>query len=292
MKPKLLGQNIGINHSLNFHKDVLPHFLRVYHFHAELELVYIKKSTGTRFLGNSIENFKAGDLVLIGENLPHMWQNDPVYFQDNNSLVAEALVVHFRKDFAGKDFLERPELASVKRLLELSARGIQFRGKRISAIVAEIEKLAEQNEFKRLMTLIQLLKLLSTCRDYKILVSPGFIDTWSQTEHRRLEGIYAFVYSNFKDRISLAKVANLAGMHSSAFCRFFKRTTGKTFFHFLNEVRVGYACRLLIDSRYNISEVAYACGYNNLSNFNRQFKAINGRTPTEYIMLVRPGWNR
>ncbi|NJM25302.1 MAG: hypothetical protein HC859_07260 [Bacteroidia bacterium] len=220
MKPKLLDRNIGVNHSLNFHKDVLPHFLKVYHFHPELELVFIKKSTGTRFLGDSIENFQVGDLVLIGENLPHMWQNDPVYFREDKPLVAEALVVHFKKDFAGKDFFELPELASVKRLIELSARGILFRGKSVNTAVAEIEKLASQNEFKRLMTLIHLLKLLSTCRDYEVLVSPGFVDACNQAEHRRLEGIYAFVYSNSRSRFCWPPWPNLQACMRRRFAGF------------------------------------------------------------------------
>src|SRR5258706_5579439 len=271
MKPRLLDRSTTLNRSFELHHHFYPHFLKVWHYHPELELVLIKKSSGTRFLGDTIKKFQEGDLVLIGENLPHMWQNDPIYFENEIDTAAEALVIYFSHDFAGKGFLEQPELAPVKELLETAKRGILFTGQTKNIAAEALENMLHANDFDRFIQFIQLLGLLANESQIAILSSPGFVDSFKKEENRRLDKIYEYVLSNFKEEIHLEKVADLAGMNISSFCRYFKKTTNKTFSHFLNEVRIGFACRLLMEHKYNISETCYECGFNNISNFNRQF---------------------
>jgi AraC-like DNA-binding protein len=285
MKPKLLDRSSTLNQAFELHHHQYDHFLRVWHYHPELELVYIKKSSGTRFLGDSIKKFQEGDLVLIGENLPHMWQNDNIYFEKDSGLTAEALVIHLNKDFAGKDFFRLSELVSIKDLFENAKRGVLFRGEIKTHVVRMVEEMLESSPFDRFIILLQLLKLLSTDTSVEILASPGFVDNFKKEENRRLDKIYDYIINNFKEEITLEKVADLAGMNISSFCRYFKKTTNKTFSHYLNEVRVGFACRLLIEQKYNISETCYSSGFNNISNFNRQFKIILNMSPSEYMKL-------
>jgi len=285
MKPKLLDRSTKLNHSFDLHHHAYTHFLKVWHYHPELELVFIKKSTGTRFLGDSIKKFQEGDLVLIGENLPHMWQNDSAYFEADSSLSAEALVIHFNKNFAGTDFFKMPELTPIKELLEIAKRGILFKGEIKYTVAEMLEKMLLASDFDRFMQLLHLLKILANESSLEILSSPGFVDSFKREENRRLDKIYDFIINNFREEITLDKVADLAGMNTSSFCRYFKKTTDKTFSHYLNEVRIGFACRLLMEHKYNISETCYACGFNNISNFNRQFKNIAKMSPSEYAKL-------
>lgn len=287
MKPKLLDRSTKLNHSFELHHHCFPHFLQVWHYHPELELVYIKNSTGTRFLGDSIQKFQAGDLVLIGENLPHMWQNDEIYFTEKSGLSAEALVIHFNKDFAGKDFLSLPELSGIKQLFEIAKRGILFKGDIKPTIASMLENMFQANDFERLIHLIQLLKFLSMASELDVLSSPGFVDSFKREENRRLDKIYEYIINNFREEITLEKAADLANMNTSSFCRYFKKTTSKTFSQYLNEVRVGFACRLLMEKKFNISETCYESGFKNISNFNRQFRNIAGMSPSEYTKLHR-----
>jgi len=287
MKPKLLDRSTKLNLSFELHHHYYPQFLKVWHYHPELELVFIKKSTGTRFLGDSIKKFQAGDLVLIGENLPHMWQNDPVYFEKDSNLFAEALVIHFNKDFAGKDFFKMPELAQIKELLEVSKRGILFRGKVCQCAESALQQMLIASDFDRFVHFMQLLKMLANESSIETLSSPGFVESFKREENRRLDKIYDFIINHFREEITLEQVAEMAGMNTSSFCRYFKKTTNKTFSHYLNEVRVGFACRLLMEHKHNISETCYACGFNNISNFNRQFRNIANMSPSEYAKLHR-----
>lgn len=286
MKPKLLDRSTKLNHSFELHHHCFQHFLKVWHYHPELELVYIKKSTGTRFLGDSIQKFQEGDLVLIGENLPHMWQNDEIYFTENSGLSAEALVIHFNKDFAGKDFLNLPELSAIKELFETAKRGILFR-ENIKPIAGMLENMLQANDFDRMIQLLQLLKFLTLNSNLHVLSSPGFVDSFKREENRRLDKIYEYIINHFREEITLETAADLANMNTSSFCRYFKKTTSKTFSQYLNEVRVGFACRLLMEKKFNISETCYECGFKNISNFNRQFRNIAGMSPSEYTRYHR-----
>ena len=263
--------------SLNTTQDA--HFLKIWHYHPELELVLILESTGTRFIGDSISKFAPGELVLLGSNLPHMWLNDPEYFEPNTTLKAEAIAIHFSKEFLGADFLDTPEMASIASLLDRSTRGIVFE-KVSSEIKKKLLQLNPLSPFERTMQFLALLQELSTTPGRTI--SKGYQDNARTSNSKNFDVVYEYLFKNFKEPIMLGEVAALIPMNPSAFSRLFSKFHKKSFTRYLNEIRIGYACRLLIEKRYDVSEICYACGFNSLSNFNRQFKTITGKTPLEY----------
>jgi len=264
--------------SLNTTQDA--HFLKIWHYHPELELVLILESTGTRFIGDSISKFAPGELVLLGSNLPHMWLNDPEYFEPHTTLKAEAIAIHFRKEFLGTDFLNTPEMAAIASLLNRAARGIVFE-KVSSEIKQKLVQLKALSPFERTMQFLALLQELSTtpCR---AISSTGYQNSALTSNSKNFDAVYEYLFKNFRKPIMLGEVAALIPMNPSAFSRLFSKFHKKSFTRYLNEIRIGYACRLLIEKRYDVSEICYACGFNSLSNFNRQFKTITGKTPLEY----------
>ncbi|MRI01306.1 helix-turn-helix domain-containing protein [Kriegella sp. EG-1] len=282
MKLHLLNRSSVVNESFRVSHNRFANFLRVWHYHPEYELVLILQSTGTRFVGDSIVKFKEGELVLIGKNVPHMWLNDEVYFEEYSELQAEAIAIHFKEDFLGKDFFDIPEMKIVANFLNQASRGIKF--KNIDAsILNEIINLVRHNSTTRIFKLIEILYLLSKHSEYEFLSSSSFVSAFHKTENRRLDKIYEFVFENFNNPISSSDVAEIADMNKSAFSRFFKKTHKKSFTTYLNEIRVGYACKLLLENKESITSIAYMSGFNNISNFNRQFKAIHGASPSSYL---------
>lgn len=281
MKPHLLDRSKS-HQSLNIQRHKLPSFLKVWHYHQEIELVLILKSTGKRFVGDNIEGFRPGQLVLLGENLPHMWLNDKIYLQNNEKLKAESIAAYFNKDFLGKDFFNTPELFGIKNLINEAKRGILFL-ELDDAIKYKLLELPKLKGVEQILSLINILDKLSKWEKIKFLSSEAFLNSYSQSKHNRLKKVYEYVFENFQNPIRLSEVAELANMNPSAFSRFFKKAHRKTFIRYLNEIRVGEACKLLIEDKKRIKDICYDCGFNNISNFNRQFKLIRKKTPTEFI---------
>ncbi len=267
--------------SVTHHKE--PNFLKVWHYHPELELILTLKSTGTRFVGDSIKNFAEGDLVLLGKNLPHMWLNDDAYFNKNNNLIAEDIVIHFKKDFLGFDFLNAHEMKPIFNLLEASKYGIKFTGstEKLSKKITKIKKL--QPGFKRTLKFIKLLSDLAHHKQFEFLSSESFVHSFIQNKNSKLDKTYEYIFANFNKEIRLNDIAQIAKMNPTAFSRFFKRVNRKTFSRYLNEVRIGYACKKLIENKSSIASICFESGYNNVSNFNRQFKAIKKMSPRTYL---------
>ncbi len=272
------------NKAFTIRRHKFPYFLKIWHYHTELELVVVLKSKGTRFIGDNIEQFKHGEIILIGKDLPHMWLNDNEYFEEGSTLEAEAIAVHFREDFAGKSFLKMTEMSSISDLLEKANFGIRFFGE-TEGIIERIENLSSLNEFDKIIEFIQILNVLARHKNYHLLSSLGFVNSFNTAEVKNLDKIYEYIIKNFKKTISLEKVASIAHMNPSAFSRFFKRVNRKTFTQYVSEIRIGYACKLLIENKYNVSEVCYESGFNNISNFNRQFKKAMNYSPSEYLKL-------
>ena len=284
MKPLLIDRSSLPNKSFTIRNHRFPNFLKVWHHHPELELVVILKSTGTRFIGDNIEQFCEGEVVLIGKNLPHMWLNDKEYFETDSSLEAEAIAIHFNKDFAGKDFLKMPEMVAIAKLLERSGQGIKFSGD-LHWFIYQIKKIYELTAFDRTLKFIKLLNYLAEYNDHTLLSSSGFVNSFKKTGRNNLDKVYEYIIKNFKNNIRRSDIAEIANMDPSAFSRFFKRVHRITFTEYLLEVRIGYACKLLIENKSNISEICYESGFNNLSNFNRQFKKAMNCSPSDYSRL-------
>ncbi|WP_422082943.1 AraC family transcriptional regulator [Ulvibacterium sp.] len=281
MKLHFLDRSTYKDSSFTIRYNDYPYFLKVWHYHPELELVYIRESTGTRFIGDNIKKFEKEEVVLIGPNLPHMWFNDEKYFSPSSELRARAYVVHFRRDFMGVDFFNAPELQHIKNLIEFSRYGIKFLdlGNDVKAKIADLSKM---QPFDKWLQLMKVLDSLAKHPTKMILSSEGFLKRFKSASPKSMYKVYEFIFNHFNESISLKDVANVACMNPSAFSRLFKRLNRKTFKDYLNEIRIGYACKLISENEYNITRICYESGYNNISNFNRQFRRIMGKSPSQY----------
>ena len=284
MELHLLDRASSPDSSFTVTRHRYPNFLKVWHHHPELELGLMRKSKGTRFIGDSIEKFEEGEVILIGKNLPHMWLNDEMYFVEESNLAAEAIVIHLTQDFLGKRFLMAAEMQSISKLLRRADQGIKFMGLD-SGVLGQIEGLLNLGSFEKTLKFIEMLNRLSRHENYKLLSSTGFVSSFKKTEDENLDKIYAYIFKNFNGPIRSKDVAEVAHMNASAFSRFFKRVHRKTFTKYLNEIRKGYSCKLLMERKNTIASICYESGFNNISNFNRQFKTIVGMSPTEYLRL-------
>lgn len=255
-----------------------PEFETAWHHHPEYELILILGSTGTRFMGDSIQKFNKTELVLIGPNLPHCWKEDA----DFPAADARAYVIHFSQNFLGKEFFDIPEGRQIKQLLDQSRFGLQFTSTIEEECLQRIPRIFETTDFDRVLHLLQLLNLLAKSEKFFQLSSSGFSDLFIENHSDRINKVFEYTLANFKEPIELEKVAELVYMSRTAFCRFFKKSTGKTYFDFLKEIRLGHACKLLQESDESINHVAYHSGYENMSNFNRQFKELLNISPLKY----------
>jgi AraC-like DNA-binding protein len=286
MKLHLLDRSGMSNRSFTTKVNEYPYFLKIWHYHPELELVVILKSEGTCFIGDSIEKFEVGDIVLIGKDLPHMWLNDEDYFDQNSNQSAKAIAIHFRQDYLGADFFKTPEMSHIYALFDKAKCGLKFLNIS-STIVNELQNMLELKGFEKTMSFINILNKLSIHEDIKELSSLGFINSFKASKSDTQDKVQAYIFKNFNKKISLEEAANIAHMNTAAFSRFFKRVNKKTFSRYITEIRIGYACKLLMEDKFNIAAICYESGFNNLSNFNRQFKTIMNCSPSSYLLKRR-----
>lgn len=258
-----------------------PYFNIPWHFHPEFELVLILKSEGKRFIGDNIQNFGIGDLVLVGSDLPHWYRNDAIYYENNKDLEAASIVIHFKMDFLGDSFFSKPEARGVKRLLQESVMGLEIHGNAREQASKMIKDMLYLNDMDKLLQFLSILNILSKSQEYITLSNPVSVGIVAK-DSERINAIYEYVMRNFKNDISIQDASEIIHMCPAAFCRYFKKRTRKTFSYFLNEIKIGHACKMLIEKDLSIAEICYACGYNNISYFNRQFKYIKKITPQGY----------
>lgn len=262
----------------------LPAFDHAYHFHPELELAWIESGHGRRFVGDSIETFRAGDLVLLGANLPHLFFTD---LRDSEGPQwARATVIQFRPDVFGTQFLNLPDMKAVSDLLGRAARGLHFSAKASAVAGPAMAALTHAAGPARIIGFLSVLDKLSRYRA-RPLSSRGFRPELRTADMERIHRTIAWVHEHFRDPIFLADAARIAALAPAAFCRFFKRATGRTFSAFVNEVRVARACRLLAQTTNPVAEIAFDCGFGALSNFNQKFSAIKQMPPREFRRRFR-----
>ncbi len=257
-----------------------------WHYHPEYELVLVTKSTGRRMVGDHIGYFNEGDLVLMGPMLPHVWVNDNEYINGSNKDAADAIVVQFVEDFLGEKFLQIPEIEGLKKILELSNSGLEIKGNTRKRINALMMQMPDASGLQRLSLLFAIFDLLANTKEYQLLASPVFINSTTHHISGRFNNITEYIMRNFDNNISLNEVAAVANMATTTFCNFFKEHYRVTFMEYVTEIRIGHACKLLSDPTKNIVEAAYESGFNNLANFNRQFKKLKNMTPTEYRKML------
>ena len=258
------------------HTEFLKTNKASWHFHPELELVYVNKGQGKRHIGNHLSYFNNSQLLLIGPNLPHNG------FTDRLTTNGFETLIQFKEDFLGKDFFEIPEMKKIKELFERSKKGILFGSETKIKVGYKIEKLVEKKGFKKLLVFLEILNILSKASDYTILNVDGYAVETELQDSSKLDIIYKHINTNFKEHISLDQIANVANMTVPAFCRYFKKVTGKTFTKLVNEYRVVHATKLLSESMMSITDISYECGFNNFSHFNKLFKEITGKNASGY----------
>ena len=253
----------------------------IWHFHPELELVYINGGSGRRHVGHHLSYFSDGDLMLIGSNLPHSGFTDPL--SGNHS----ETIIQMKPDFLGEHFFNLPEMIPVKQLFEKAKMGITFQGIKKIALGKKLEEIPWIDPNKRLLVLLDVLQELAQCKEYTLLNGEGVVLEVSPQDNDRMNTIYNYVRKNFRETITLDEIAALAHMTVPSFCRFFKKKAGKNFTKFVNEYRLVHASKLLSEETTSITEICLASGFNNFSHFNKAFKNFVGKSPSAYRNEVK-----
>ncbi|UBM57189.1 AraC family transcriptional regulator [Marinilongibacter aquaticus] len=282
MKVALEKHIESLNSSIIFRDLIEPYFDPNWHFHPHYQLFTVLEGTGTRFVGDSIEHFGVGDTVFLGPDIPHLWSSDKDYFQANSGLKTQGLVLYFTADFLGESFFQKPEMHAIANLMEKSKRGLKYKGKTKDVLIESLIKMRNLCGFESIIELLQLLHFLSKSHEYEHITSINYLNTFKVSETERMQKVHDYVLQNFKDPIRLGDMAREVNMTEPAFCRYFKKRANKTFSEFVNEIRIGHACKLLKSDELAVSQIAYECGFNTLSNFNAQFKRFTDKTPKEY----------
>jgi len=281
MKLILKNSDNPANEKVNITKKVIPCLDSSWHYHSEYELLYISKSTGVRFVGDSVSQFSPGDLVLVGPYLPHLWRNDPSYYKDGESTKVKTIIIKFTKDFMGEGTLNMPEFSDIYHLLDQSKYGITFDKAVSDQLSQDLINIIDLPPAGQMIKLMELLHILSMT-DKKGLLSATDMRQYTTENSERLDTVLKFISDNYANYINLQDVADVACMTTNSFCRFFKKMTHKSFTQFLNEVRIKNASRILVQEDYPVSEICYMVGYKSITNFNMQFKQIMGVTPKDY----------
>ncbi|MFK7811908.1 MAG: AraC family transcriptional regulator [Maribacter sp.] len=259
-----------------------PVFDPHWHFHAEYQLFMVLKGSGTRFIGDSVKPFKAGDITFTGPDLPHLWRSDEIRKQEKNIAWSEGVVIYFKEDFLGDNLLQTEEAIRLRQLFHRSLRGMEFKGQTAENLKQLVLELISKEGFEGILHLLKILDVISKTTEYEQLANPGYTNTLREADTERMYQVYAFVMENFKRKMSLSELAELTNMTSTSFSRYFKVHANKSFSEFVSEIRVGHACKLLIEKKMNVSQACYESGFQTLSNFNKQFKANTNRTPLTY----------
>ncbi len=272
--PKAPDNAFSIRH------DIVPQFGTIWHYHPEIELHYLIKGEGIRFVGDNIGNFQQDDMILIGSNLPHTWKCNLSNAATDNHV--EALVLHFHPDCLGKEFLNVYETQGLAKLFEQAKNGLIIKGNSKEKIKRLMWRLKREAGINKIVYLLRIYAILLESREYEVLSNSVEYAKFSQLDGNRMEKVLSFTLQNFRDKILIEDVARLTNLSVTSFCRYFKMTTNKSYFDFLTEVRLNHACRLIIKTDYTIQHIALDSGFENTSNFYRHFKNVKGTTPKEY----------
>lgn len=247
-----------------------------WHYHPEIELVYVNGGSGKRQIGSHVSYYNNGELILIGSNLPHCGLTDRLTGNTSET------VIQMKLDFLGNDFFDIPEMKKIQALFGTANGGISFSGKTKKKIGEKIEVLEYQTDFQRLLSILNIFNELANSKEIKLLNAEGFSLATDIKDNDRINVVFNHVKNNFKEEITLDEIANMVSMTIPSFCRYFKKITNKTFVQFVNEYRLVHASKLLAEKPMSITEVCFECGFNNFSHFNKSFKAFTGQNPSEY----------
>jgi len=250
--------------------------LPYWHFHPEYEIVFISNGNGQRKIGDHLSKYENGDLIFLGPNLPHLGFAQELFESHIE------IVVQMQERFLGKDFFDAIELGQIKKLFKRARTGLVFYGDTKKDIGERLEKMMEFDNFSKMLELLMILQIMAYSKDCAPLNINYLSIEVKPQDYGRMQMVNEFVEKNYGHKFQLHEVAELTSMTVPAFCRFFKKLTHKTFIEFVNEFRVAQACRLLSRKHLSIAAVCFECGFNNVSHFNKLFKAITHQTPTAY----------
>ena len=272
IKPKF-GTSFELKHFVDGNQNEKATF---WHFHPELELVYVKGGRGVRHVGHHMSHYKNGDLVLIGSNLPHSG------FTDRNTGHESEVVIQFKEDFLGSEFFKAPPFKPIENLFLQSLDGISFHGNTKKEIGDRMEQLSQLSPYESTMALIGILYDLTGSTEKTTLRGSGFTVQWTKQDNERAALVFNHVRKHYKEETSLEEIARLTNMTVPSFCRYFKKLTSKTYTNFVNEYRILKACKLLEVAPMTIGEIAFQVGFNNIAHFNKHFLKTTNTTPSVY----------
>ena len=262
------------------------HFYENLHQHSELQITLIVQSEGTLIAGDYVGNFTEGDVFIIGKNQAHVFRNDKIYFEGTHNLTSECITVFFDDNYFGDFFWHLDEMSSVRKLVSAAVGGLRINGEAQFTVANLLKTITKQSGLEKLIAFFTILKTLSETTDFeKLSLTESTLHT-PQYDHERMNKIVKYTLQEYHNVITIESIAQIANLTPEAFCRYFKLRTRKTYIHFLNEVRINQACKLLQNKDLLMTDIAYQVGFNNLSNFNRVFKMIMDKTPSQYYKNI------
>jgi AraC-like DNA-binding protein len=261
-----------------------PAFDIAWHVHPELQLSLFISGQGYRIVGDSIAYLQPDDLVLVGSNLPHLWHHDDFGQKPLGNI--HFITLNFREDFLGDSFLQLPELKPVRTLFTQAKRGLQVNGQTRALVAAKMKSISIQTGLIRIIELLEILDLLASSSELESVASAGFMPDVNLVDEQRLSQVCSHIIKHLDEELHRDDLARLVNLAPVSFSRYFKTRTGKTLPDFINELRVGRACRMLAEDQQSITDIAMACGFSNLANFHRQFRKRMQLTPRDYRNLV------
>lgn len=261
-----------------------PYFTTEFHFHVECQMTYIVKSAGHKVVGDCVENFEPGEVTLLGSHIPHVWYN---HSAEREISPARSVALFFHPEKLTALLSGFFNVKKLKQVLELAGQGMKFYGRTKDKLEVILLKMADKSPGPgKLILLLEIIELLCTTGEYTLLAGAGYVNTYTSRDNARMDKVFKYVFDHYSSTVSLDDVAALIHMNKQAFCRYFKGHTQKTFVDFVNEVRITHACKLIAAGQQSIGEIAYQCGFNSLTNFNRCFKRNKGMAPRDYKMKL------
>lgn len=258
------------------------HFDPIWHAHSEYQLFVVLEGTGTRFIGDSIKSFRPGELILTGPHLPHVWRSDETYFDRHSDSITRGIVIYLNENFLGDHILEKEEMLALKKLFIKSMRGLEFYGVKRLQVIQMMKELVGLQGIPSVIHLLHILEILAATKEYHYISSKAYDEGIDQHETDRLNKVYEYAFKNFRKKVLLEDLAELLHMTPTSFSRYFAMKNNKPFSRFIAEIRIKHACKMLTETDESIAQICYDCGFNTLSNFNKQFKEIMLKKPLEY----------
>jgi len=279
---------VEIDNSIHLQEDKLPHFYEHLHRHKEIQITWVISGEGTLIAGNNMQRFHSGDLYILGANQPHLFKSDPSYFVPENHKRIHSLNIFFSPTGFVSELLSFPEMRSIKKFMSSTSCGMQALEKDAATLSEHFLKIRNSSGGFRIAYFIELLQRMANLKKWKYLSTESFQYAITESEGLRMNDVYQYTIHHFTENITLEQIAAQVFLTPHSFCRYFKKHTGKTYVSFLNEVRINEACKRFMEMTFDsIATVAYQSGFNNVVSFNRVFKSIVRKTPSEFIKTYK-----